>query len=499
MEHDRVLKAILQKLADHYSYVKHLGGGEFSNVYLVNHIPSGKERALKILDYHYLLQRLKKQNLSDIKDPFNEIKRRFIAEAKLYKKIDNPNIVKIHDTGVLADPVERIEIPYFIMTYIKGASLADLIKANAPFEVNEAIKISRCVLEALEIMHQSNIIHRDIKASNIMIEGETGEAVIIDFGIAKDIVGGTKLTTTGALLGSPAYMAPEQFIDSSKVGPAMDIYAYGVVLFEMLTGDTPFKGSNFIEVMNAHRKQPVPMVSEKNPALPEGADHILAKAMAKDPKDRYKNAGDFLDSVQQIYQAKRPIKWKRILLTLAASVVVAVVGLLIFRPSPVADPVQVKIDDRRDTPNLKPKGTPAIEPREASKQIPEVITPEQLEKMKTDFLSLKALLEEKTADSEKLRRARQFMETYQAMPGNNETAVMITGIDQTVVQLQAALEEEKKFRDTIAAVNRYIKADDFKGAEDSLKKAQTFSAADPEEINRLSQTIESKKQDYEKQ
>jgi len=275
LESDDVLNAILNKLENKYECIKHLGGGEFSIVYLIRHTASGKEHALKILDYQFLLQRLKKENAADSKNKFNKIKKRFITEAKLYEKIDHANIVKIHETGVITDQKENIEIPYFIMTYIKGSSLSVVLKNEAPLEMSRVLRLSRHVLNALETIHQNNIIHRDLKPANIMIEKETDKAVIIDFGIAKDIVDGTQLTTTGAFLGSPMYMAPEQFVDSSKVGPGIDIYSFGVVLFEMVTGEPPFKGTSFLEVMHAHRKKPVPSVRGKNPALPPAMDNII--------------------------------------------------------------------------------------------------------------------------------------------------------------------------------------------------------------------------------
>jgi len=339
-------------LGDTYEQIRHLGGGEFSSVYLVKHRTDGTVRALKILDYHYLLQRLRKQNLTDTRSKFDEIKRRFIVEARLYEKIDHPNIVKIHGTGVITDPVEQLEIPYFIMSYIKGSSLAEIISLQAPLEVGRAIEISRNVLGALDAMHRCNVIHRDIKASNIMIREDSGEAVIIDFGIAKDIVSGTKLTTTGALLGSPAYMAPEQFIDSSMVGPALDIYSFGVVMFEMLTGEAPFSGSNFIEVMNAHRRKPVPEARALNPSLPPGTDHILTKAMAKEPENCYKSAVEMMDALAHIHVVPPllpPVNVsgasKRTLFIIAVlAVAMAVVILFVLNPfsAPPKKPVLIE-------------------------------------------------------------------------------------------------------------------------------------------------------------
>jgi serine/threonine protein kinase len=327
----------MKKLEKTYEYIKRLGGGEYSNIYLVKHRTSGKEHALKILDYHFLLQKLEKANHAESKNKFNEIKERFIVEAKLYEKIDHPNIVKIHDAGVASAEEEDIEIPYFIMSYVRGSSLDKVIKNEAPFEMDRILRISRDVLSAIEIIHQNHIIHRDLKPSNIMIEEETGKAVLIDFGIAKDVLRGPKITTTGALLGTPDYMAPEQFKDSSKVGVKIDIYSFGVVLFEMLMGEPPFKG-HFLELMNAHCKQPIPNVTKKNSDDPIGIQEVIEKAMAKKSNERYSSAKEFLDALAHIKygdtaKAIRKSKAKnkrRLVAAIAVLIVLLVVGSALF-------------------------------------------------------------------------------------------------------------------------------------------------------------------------
>jgi serine/threonine protein kinase len=491
VEQDSVLKAILQKLGGDYSFIEHLGGGEFSNVYLVKHYPSGGERALKILDYHYLLQRLKKQNLDDIKNKFDEIKRRFIVEARLYEKIDHPNIVKIHDTGVFTDPDEGIEIPYFIMSYVKGSSLADVITTKAPFEVSRVIKISANVLSALEAMHQNNIIHRDIKASNIMIEEATGQAVIIDFGIAKDIVGGTKLTTTGALLGSPAYMAPEQFIDSSIVGPALDIYSFGVVLFEMFTGDTPFKGSNFIEVMNAHRRQPVPQVSSRNPALPAGADLILARAMAKEPGHRYKTASDFLNAVKQIHEVEVRENITKYWLQVAAAVLLAVVLLFMVKP-----PLQVASDEKivKERPPLEKPLKPL--PKERKKVL----------EVRDDYAALKQFLQSDADRSQKIEKCRLFIRDYRNRAAIKKVRVLVLEINDILGRMEKADAAEKTLGNAVAAVKKYLDAkyldaNDFRQADIYLKRARELKGPQDKEISNLitelEQRLEAKKSQIE--
>lgn len=475
---DKVLDAVLEKLEKKYQCLKHLGGGEFSNVYLVRHKDSGEEYALKIMDYHYLLQKLKKEDLAESRRKFDEIKKRFFVEAKLYEKIDHPNIVKILSTGVVLDRSNAIEIPFLLMNYIKGASLADVIKTDAPFSLERLIKVSENVLGVLDVIHHRNIIHRDIKPANIMIEKENGEAIIIDFGIAKDIVGGTRLTTTGALLGSPGYMAPEQFIDSSKVGPGIDIYSYGIVLFELATGELPFPASNFLEVMNAHRQKSIPNVSEKNNTLPPEMDAVLAKAMAKDPEDRFQTAKDFLHALKsgKIEETKRnKNKW----VLLSGILFIVVVALFLLNPFATGEK-----DVTEETPGVEVIQTQTDKP--TPKPPPEK-TPGEL--MEEDYKSLEAFYNGEAADTDKLERCQTFLKDFQNTPGIEEKK---TTVSQWMTQLQT----EINYRDSIAAVNTNIKNDDFPKAEEALKKAQEIK--DNEETQQLSKTLEEKRTEYQK-
>ena len=470
---DDVLKAILKKLEKKYEYIKHLGGGEFSNVYLVKHKISGKEHALKILDYHYLLQRLKKENPADSKHKFDKIKRRFVTEAKLYEKINHPNIVKIHETGLITDHKEDIDIPYFIMNYIKGSSLSGVLESDAPLGMDRVLSISKNVLNALETIHQDNIVHRDLKPANIMIEEATGKAVIIDFGIAKDIVEGTRLTTTGALLGSPMYMAPEQFIDSSNVGPEIDIYSFGAVLFEMVTGQTPFKGSNFLEIMHAHRRKSVPNVREKNPALPPGMDTVVSKAMAKDPNKRYKSAKDFWNALKKIDEGKKPRSPIKYLIPLLVVIIAAAFFLI--------DPFSLEI--------MKGKAGKDKEVREEplKKKIEvETVKKNRINKMHNDFEALKIILDSDNNNSEKVKQCRAFLDEHRDVPVTNETTLMISRIKQFI----ARVETEEEYRGYIDAVKKSVKGNDYRKAEEQLKKAREIK--DSGEVRELSKTIEKK-------
>ncbi|UCH96664.1 MAG: protein kinase [Candidatus Aminicenantes bacterium] len=305
MDSDSILKAVLKKQGKKYQYKCFLGEGAYSKVYLANHTLFKEDHAIKVMDSTYLLQKLKKEDPGSSKQKFQEIKERFIVEARLYKKIDHPNIVKIHDIDVIENEREGVDIPYITMNYIKGASLKKVIKNEAPIEFRRAIRISKNILSALSTIHKKKIIHRDIKPGNIMIKDEGGDAILIDFGLAKDKLNETTLTKSEARLGTPQYMSCEQFKRPKELDHRTDIYSFGIVLFEMLVGEAPFEGDDFLKIMDGHCEKPIPNVKEKNPDLPAGIENIIFKAMAKDPNDRYETAKDFWNALNELEESQK--------------------------------------------------------------------------------------------------------------------------------------------------------------------------------------------------
>lgn len=297
MQIDDIKKAVLKKLGGKYKYIRDLGGGTFSNVYLVLHTTSNKEHALKIMNSQYIIKKLNKENIRDSKR-FDKIKERFKNEANLYKRINHANVVKIHDVDVIENEKEGIEFPYLIMDYIKGSTLTDVIKNEAPLEFNRVSGLAKDILRALDVIHQNKIVHRDLKPDNIMVE-ETGRAILIDFGLAKDLLSDSKLTSTWTSVGTLLYMSPEQYKDSSKVEKYADIYSFGVVLFEMLAGEPPF-GKKEVEIMDANGKKLLPDIRGKNPGLPVGIEKIIKKAMAQEPGDRYENAEIIINEMNKM-------------------------------------------------------------------------------------------------------------------------------------------------------------------------------------------------------
>lgn len=497
-----VLNVVMKKLGDTYFFIKRLGGGEFSNVYLVKHRQTGQELALKLLDYHYLLQKLEKENQEDSLRKFDEIKKRFLMEAKLYEKIQHPNIVQIHDTGFIEDPGKEIEVPYMVMSYIKGASLAEIIRKKGALDFNDAVCYSRDVLGALQVIHQNNIVHRDLKPANIMIDDESGEAVIIDFGISKDIVAGTRLTNTGAILGSPVYMAPEQFIDSRTVGPAVDIYAYGAVLYEMLTGVPPFEGS-FVEVWSAHRERPIPDPRKRNPHLPAGVVPVLARAMAKEPDTRFRTPEAFLKALEEFKDEKQKSPFMRYLLILA---VVSIIGILLFSlvlkpPSPQPAHLiifpRLPIDEITETArSLKPvsPGQPEV--------IVQIVTMNEDYNHLVDLLTTKDKLERKLLDNQ-MKSCRDFLSKYQKYIDKfpaAEDKVKATGMFKDIQDRMKNLEMKRQILPGLDSINKLLLSGDYESAKTQLEniKPGAEEAGLSSEITLLEIRIQQQKTDSDK-
>jgi len=284
---DDILKAVFSQMGDSYEHIKFLGKGATSRVYLVYQKHLKQYRALKIMDYEYVHLLMETENDTDSTVELNERRKRFINEANAYKKIKHPNVAEIYDIRQveIQEGIIIIEIPYIIMEYVEGVPLSQLLKNQKPLKLETAAAISVDILDALKAIHQKDIIHRDIKPSNIMIEKETNKATIIDFGLAKDVLEGTHMTSVGLAMGTFLYMSPEQFADSSKVGPGTDIYSFGVILYEMLTGKPPFMGGAK-ELMHKHVYGEIPDIRKVDKDLPGVMDTLIRKAMAKKERNR---------------------------------------------------------------------------------------------------------------------------------------------------------------------------------------------------------------------
>jgi serine/threonine-protein kinase len=217
----------------------------------------------------------------------------FQREAEVIAALEHPAIVPIYDFGWHGKQ------PYIVMRYMSEGSLDDRL-AKGEIKLTEMAHILKRVADALDAAHARNIIHRDVKPSNILFDS-VGESFLSDFGIAK-----SKPITDDEgewLVGTPAYMSPEQ-VKGEAVDGRSDVYAMGVVLYRLLTGQHPFSSDSTTALINAHVDLPIPDVRQVKANIPAAWQEVVAKAMAKDPNDRYPTAGDFARDVNEVASGK---------------------------------------------------------------------------------------------------------------------------------------------------------------------------------------------------
>jgi serine/threonine protein kinase len=227
---------------------------------------------------------IKTINLSLAMDEKEEYEGRFYQEAKAAGRLNHPNIVTIYDVGKSGD------VAYIAMELLEGRELRDIMNDGALLPVDQVLNIVAQVAQGLAYAHEHEIVHRDVKPSNIMVIRD-GHVKITDFGIAR-MASSSVRTQTGMVLGSPKYMSPEQVMGKS-IDQRSDIFSLGVMLYEMLTGKAPFDGENVNAIMYQTLNAVVAPPNAVNPAIPEMVNFILAKALAKKVEDRYQNAKDF--------------------------------------------------------------------------------------------------------------------------------------------------------------------------------------------------------------
>jgi len=232
---------------------------------------------------------IKTINLSLAQDEKEEYEARFYQEAKAAGRLSHPNIVTIFDVGKTG------EIAYIAMEFLEGRELREILNAEFALSVEQVLDIVSQVATGLAYAHEFGIVHRDVKPSNIMVVRD-GYVKITDFGIAR-MESAAVHTQTGLVLGSPKYMSPEQVM-GKPVDLRSDIFSAGVMLYEMLTGQAPFAGENVNAIMYQTLNSTPLSPSRLNVAVPDMLNFIVAKALAKDPGDRYQSAADFADDLR---------------------------------------------------------------------------------------------------------------------------------------------------------------------------------------------------------
>ena len=252
--------------------------------------------------YHGWDQRLRREVAVKVLRPElsadDEYVDRFRDEARTAARLTHPNIVSVYDTGT--DQGDA----YMVMEWVDGPTLTQVISADAPLPIDRACRIGADIAAGLQYAHENGITNRDVKSSNVLLS-PTGHAKVTDFGIAKVSDRSTVETLPGVVLGTPAYLSPEQ-LTGRPADARSDVYGLGAVLYEMVTGHQPFIGDTPAEVAgNALHSRP-PRPSSINPNVPESYEAILSKALARDPDERYQSAGELRSDLLELAQGGVP-------------------------------------------------------------------------------------------------------------------------------------------------------------------------------------------------
>lgn len=260
----------------HYQIVAPLGEGGMAAVYKAYQPSMERYVAIKVLPRHMATS--------------EEFVNRFRREAKLLAQLQHPHILPVFDYG------EAEGYPYIVMPFVQSGTLASILQ-NKRLNLLEIRRIITQIGEALSAAHARGMIHRDIKPSNVLID-EHGNCLLTDFGLARMTEASTKITSTGAVLGTPAYMSPEQGA-GSEIDHRSDIYSLGIILYEMVTGRVPYTAETPVAIVFKHIQDPLPSARKLNPDLPEAVEIVLLKALTKNPDDRYQTAADFVQAIQK--------------------------------------------------------------------------------------------------------------------------------------------------------------------------------------------------------
>lgn len=280
-------------IAGRYQLNKLIGSGGMADVYVAHDSVLGRKVAVKVLNEELAANK--------------KFSQRFKQEAKSASSMDHPNIVKVLDAGETSETDAagvKHTYAYLVMEYVDGLELSKLV-ARGPLKVPEAIRVTKELLSAVEFAHNKGIIHRDIKPDNIMLT-RAGKVKVLDFGIARAVAETfDDIATTTSILGTAAYFSPEQ-AQGQKVDIRTDLYAVGIVLFEMLTGKVPFTGDTAVAVAHQHIHAHPPAPSSLNPKVSLALDQVVFTALAKDKADRFQTTAEFGRELRLAEAAKAP-------------------------------------------------------------------------------------------------------------------------------------------------------------------------------------------------
>jgi serine/threonine-protein kinase len=274
---DPLLDRVLVAVGTQYLVDAEIGRGGMAVVYRATDLRLNRRVAIKVLPPELA---------------FNpDVRERFLSEAQTAAQLSHPSIVPIYTVD------EREGIVYFVMALVDGESLAERLAREPRLPVGEARRLLAGVADALAYAHSQGVVHRDVKPDNIMLDRATGRPMVTDFGIARAAQGDTRLTITGIAIGTPAYMSPEQALGERELDGRSDIYSLGVIGYQLLAGETPFKASNTPAMLLKHLSETPRPLAMLRPDTPTGLARAIAGALAKKPEDRWPDAAAFREAI----------------------------------------------------------------------------------------------------------------------------------------------------------------------------------------------------------
>jgi len=278
-----------------------------------------------------------------------EFVERFVREARSAARLKHANIVTIHDVGQTAGWY------YFVMEFLEGSTLTEAIQERGPLAPDEALSLLRPIADALDYAHRQGLVHRDVKPGNVVVD-PTGHVTLTDFGIAR-ATRETRLTATGTIVGTPEYMSPEQ-AKGLQVNASSDLYSLAIVAYEMLSGRVPFEAESALALLHKIVYDPLPSICQVNADLPAGVEAVMKKALAKEPDDRYKEAGVFIEMLAR---------------TLAGEQVEKAATLVLESERPAPTPMPATVPTPK--PSLPDEAAAPVIEREETKAAPVYVQP----------------------------------------------------------------------------------------------------------------------------
>src|SRR5881409_165098 len=282
---ERVREALSAALGDRYRIERVLGRGGMATVYVAEDLRHRRQVAIKVLR-------------PDVAAAIGA--ERFLREIAIAARLTHPHVLPLIDSGQAAGSL------YYVMPYVRGESLRQRLAREGRLALKDALRIARELGAGLDYAHREGFIHRDVKPENVLLAD--GHAVIADFGIARAIcqAGGEHVTEVGLAIGTPEYMSPEQAAGDRELDGRCDVYAFACVVYEMLAGEPPFSGASARAIVARHLSEPPQPLRARRPDAPAAVEQALARALAKDPADRFPSVAEFATALEEGRPAAAP-------------------------------------------------------------------------------------------------------------------------------------------------------------------------------------------------